>query len=106
MPEIYYTDGTPAEQQKALKSLRAKLEKLRKTGVAEYMLIGLGTHHNYLGWEGSPDKHARFIEEQIKIVREVLPMTPGIAFYSSAADTKLLKQVDEMCKKYFLENER
>ena len=103
MPEIYYKDGSPEEQQKALKSLRSRLEKLRQTGVAQYMLIGLGTHRNYLGWGGSPDKHAKFIEEQIKLVREVLPMSPGIAFYSSEADTSFLKQVDEMCRKYFLE---
>lgn len=106
MPEIYFTDGTAKERSKALKSLRARLEKLRKTGVAEYMLIGLGTHRNYLGWGGSPAKHAEFIEEQIKLVREILPMTPGIAFYSSSADVELLKKVDQMCKKYFLENER
>ncbi|MBR2357563.1 MAG: hypothetical protein IKA65_06030 [Lentisphaeria bacterium] len=106
MPEIYFTDGTAKERAKALKSLRGRLEKLRKTGVAEYMLIGLGTHRNYLGWGGSPAKHAEFIEEQIKLVREILPMTPGIAFYSSDADAELLKKVDQMCKKYFLENER
>ncbi len=106
MPEIYFTDGTAKERAKALKSLRGRLEKLRKTGVAEYMLIGLGTHRNYLGWGGSPAKHAEFIEEQIKLVREILPMTPGIAFYSSSADVDLLKKVDQMCKKYFLENER
>ena len=41
-----------------------------------------------------------------KYVREILPMTPGIAFYSSSADVELLKKVDQMCKKYFLENER
>lgn len=104
MPEIYFTDGTAKERAKALKSLRGRLEKLRKTGVAEYMLIGLGTHRNYLGWGGSPAKHAEFIEEQIKLVREILPMTPGIAFYSSSADVDLLKKVDQMCKKYFLEN--
>ena len=104
MPEIYYSDGTPEERRKSLKSLRGRLEKLRKTGVAEYMLVGLGSHRNYLGWEGSPAKHAEFIEEQIKLVREILPMSPGIAFYSSAADVVLLKKVDAMCRKYFLED--
>lgn len=106
MLEIYYKDGTPAEEESALKSLRNKLVKLRTTPAVEKMLIGLGSHRNYLGWEGSPAKHARFIEKQIKLVREILPMTPGIAFYSSDADTAFLKQVDEMCRKYFLEQER
>ena len=106
MLEIYYKDGTPAEEESALKSLRKKLEKLRTVPAVEKMLIGLGSHRNYLGWEGSPDKHARFIEKQIRLVREILPMTPGIAFYSSDADAVFLKKVDEMCRKYFLEQER
>ena len=106
MLEIYYKDGTPAEEEATLKSLRNKLEKLRTTPAVEKMLIGLGTHRNYLGWEGSPAKHAGFIEKQIQLVREILPMTPGIAFYSSDADAAFLKQVDEMCRKYFLEQER
>jgi len=100
MPERYHTFNAPMEE-----SLKKDINMLRRMGVLDKTIIGLGTHRNYAGF-GSAEDHAAYLEKQIALIRKLAPESPGMAFFSAATLPGLKEKVDDMCRKYFLEGDK
>ena len=100
MPERYHTFNAPMEE-----SLKKDINMLRRVGVLDKTIIGLGTHRNYAGF-GSAEDHAAYLEKQIALIRKLAPESPGMAFFSAATLPGLKEKVDDMCRKYFLEADK
>ncbi|MBQ7179448.1 MAG: hypothetical protein IJS08_18670 [Victivallales bacterium] len=102
MVELYYTDGNAQSRKKDLEKLEAQLKMLIKQGVAEKTIIGLGTKDTYKGWN-TPESHADFLAEQLRLIRRVAPMMPGVAFFSAATSPVVRRRMDDLCRELFLE---
>ncbi|MBQ9335927.1 MAG: hypothetical protein IJS14_01360 [Lentisphaeria bacterium] len=96
LPEIYYTWNGKID------GLKGIIERFRKLGILEKTVFGLGTASNYAGW-GTAEQHAEYLEKQIALIREFAPESPGLAFYSSSTLPGVKAKVDDLCRKYYLE---
>ena len=97
MPEIYYTLG------RKIDGLKTAIERFRELGILDKTVIGLGTAANYAGY-GTAKQHAEFLEKQIALIRKLAPESPGLAFYSKSTLPGVKAAVDDLCRKYYLEN--
>jgi len=96
MPEIYYT------WDRKIDGLKETIKRFRKLGILNKTVIGLGTAAGYAGW-GTAQQHAEYLEKQIALIRKLAPESPGLAFYSSATLPGVKEKVDDLCRKYYLE---
>ena len=104
MVELYYTDGNAQSRKRDLETLERQLVMLIKQGVADKTVIGLGSKSTYKGWN-TPESHADFLAEQLRLIRRVAPMMPGVAFFSAATDPVVRRKMDALCQELFLENQ-
>ena len=96
MPEIYYT------WDRKIDGLKEIIKRFRKLGILDKTVFGLGTAAGYGGW-GTAQQHAEYLEKQIALIRKFAPESPGLAFYSSATLPGVKEKVDDLCRKYYLE---
>lgn len=97
MPEIYYT------WDQKIDGLKETIRRFRKLGILDKTVIGLGTAAGYAGW-GTAQQHADYLEKQIALIRKLAPESPGLAFYSSSTLPGVKEKVDDLCRKYYLED--
>lgn len=99
-----YLANIPEKRRERLENLAEKIKWVVAHGVPERTVIGLGARFDYAGWHGA-EEHVAWLEEQIKLIRELAPMMPGVAFYSTDTLPGVKEKVDLLCRKYFLENQ-
>ena len=96
MPEMYYTWNGKID------GLKAAIERFRELGILDKTVFGLATAANYAGY-GNAQQHAEFLEKQIALIRKLAPESPGLAFYSNSTLPGVKEAVDDLCRKYYLE---
>ncbi len=81
--------------------LREAIENFRSYGIIDHCLMGLVTDQSWSNWT-TPEVQRDSILEQMRLVRELAPESPGFAFWSADTQPGVAESVDEECYRLFL----
>ena len=81
--------------------LRKAVENFRSYGIIDHCIMGLVTDQTWSNW-ASPEVQRDSILEQMRLVRQLAPESPGFAFWSANTQPGVAEAVDEECYRLFL----
>ncbi|MBR6470656.1 MAG: hypothetical protein IKS83_02560 [Victivallales bacterium] len=82
--------------------LRKAIENFRSYGIIDHCIMGLVTDQTWSNWT-SPEVQRDSILEQMRLVRQLAPESPGFAFWSANTQPGVAEAVDQECYHLFLE---
>lgn len=82
--------------------LQKAIENFRSYEIIDHCIMGLVTDQTWSNWT-SPEVQRDSIIEQMRLVRQLAPESPGFAFWSANTQPGVAEAVDAECYRLFLE---
>lgn len=82
--------------------LNKAIENFRSYGIIDHCIMGLVTDQTWSNWT-SPEVQRDSILEQMRLVHQLAPESPGFAFWSASTQLGVAEAVDQECYNLFLE---